>query len=80
MLIISNVRELFMKSEMGPTPKPHRPSSVGEEESEAHRVRLARDVYERAFKSLRSTQTDAKEEAVMLLESWKEFEAGVLCG
>ena len=33
-------------------------------------------VYERAFRSLRETQPDAKEEAVMLLEAWRSFERG----
>lgn len=32
-------------------------------------------VYERAFRSLRDNQPDAKEEAVMLLEAWQAFEA-----
>lgn len=32
-------------------------------------------VYERAYQSLRETQPDAKEEAVMLLEAWRAFEA-----
>ena len=32
-------------------------------------------MYERAFRSLREEQPDAKEEAVMLLESWRAFEA-----
>jgi len=32
-------------------------------------------VYERAYRSLRETQPDAKEEAVMLLEAWKATEA-----
>jgi hypothetical protein len=32
-------------------------------------------VYERAFRSMREQQPDAKEEAVMLLEAWRAFEA-----
>ena len=32
-------------------------------------------VYSRAFFSLRESQPDAKEEAVMLLEAWRAFEA-----
>ena len=36
---------------------------------------LASSVYERAFRSLRDNQPDAKEEAVMLLEAWRAFEA-----
>lgn len=32
-------------------------------------------MYERAYQSLRETQPDAKEEAVMLLEAWRAFEA-----
>jgi hypothetical protein len=36
-----------------------------------------RSVYERAYRSLRDTQPDAKEEAVMLLEAWRDFEANL---
>ncbi len=61
-----------------------RPSSgaggADDEESEANRAGRARDVYERAFRSVRSTQPDAKAEAVMLLDAWKEFETGLQCG
>lgn len=32
-------------------------------------------VFERAFRNLRQEQPDAKEEAVMLLEAWRAFEA-----
>ena len=32
-------------------------------------------MYERAFTSLRESQPDAKEEAVMLLEAWRSAEA-----
>ena len=32
-------------------------------------------MYERAFTSLRESQPDAKEEAVMLLEAWRATEA-----
>ncbi len=35
-------------------------------------------VYERAFRSLRENQPDAKEEAVMLLEAWRTFEANTV--
>lgn len=37
-------------------------------------------MYERAFRSLRDTAPDAKEEAVMLLEAWRAFEAGASSG
>ena len=37
-----------------------------------------RSVYERAFRSLRENQPDAKEEAVMLLEAWRTFEANTV--
>jgi len=37
-------------------------------------------VYERAFRSLREVTPDAKEEAVMLLEAWRAFEAGAAGG
>ena len=36
---------------------------------------LCCSVYSRAFSSLRESQPDAKEEAVMLLEAWRAFEA-----
>ncbi len=36
---------------------------------------LGCSVYERAFTSLRESQPDAKEEAVMLLEAWRNAEA-----
>ncbi|GAB4816800.1 hypothetical protein N2152v2_003846 [Parachlorella kessleri] len=42
----------------------------------AERETRARRVYERALRALREGQPDAKEEAVMLLEAWREFEAG----
>ena len=38
-------------------------------------VALLCSVYERAFRNLRQQQPDAKEEAVMLLEAWRAFEA-----
>lgn len=41
----------------------------------AERETRARRVYERAFRGLRDGQPDAKEEAVMLLEAWRTFEA-----
>ena len=37
----------------------------------------ARDVFQRAYRSLRESAPDDKEEAVMLLEAWKEFESGL---
>ena len=56
------------------------PRPPAEEESEENRSAAARSVYERALKSLRTTQSEAKEEAVLLLEAWKEFEEGATCG
>ena len=44
------------------------------QEKPSARAERARDVYARAFKSIREGQPDAKEEAQMVLESWKEFE------
>jgi crooked neck len=38
------------------------------------RAARARDVYQRAYRSMRENQPDSKEEAVMLLEAWKAFE------
>ena len=37
-------------------------------------VDRVRSVYERAYRSLREDQPDAKEEAVMLLEAWRNME------
>eukprot|EP00854_Cymbomonas_tetramitiformis_P012629 gene12629-14928_t len=47
-----------------------------EEGDEAPDVRAtrARGVYERAYRSLKETAMDAKEERVMLLEAWRAFE------
>jgi crooked neck len=47
------------------------------EEAEAARTVRARGVYERALRSLKETQADAKEERVMLLEAWRGFEQAV---
>ena len=44
------------------------------QESRHIREERARAVYDRGFKALRELQPDAKEEAVMLLEAWREFE------
>jgi len=41
----------------------------------AARAARARAVYERGFRSIREGAPDAKEEAVMLLEAWRDFEA-----
>jgi crooked neck len=41
----------------------------------AARAARARAVYERGFRSIREGSPDAKEEAVMLLEAWRDFEA-----
>ncbi|GBF94687.1 hypothetical protein Rsub_07423 [Raphidocelis subcapitata] len=79
----------YARFEAEPLPTPEPPE--GEEEDEeaaaaraeeegpeaaAGRAVRARSVYERAFRSLREGQPDAKEEAVMLLEAWREFEQG----
>ena len=48
--------------------------SAGGSESRVEREARARAVYDRAFKALRELQSDAKEEAVMLLEAWRDFE------
>lgn len=44
-------------------------------EDAALREAHARSVYERALQSLRELQPDAKEEAVLLLQAWRDFEA-----
>eukprot|EP00199_Chlamydomonas_sp_CCMP681_P001209 CAMPEP_0119102100 /NCGR_PEP_ID=MMETSP1180-20130426/957_1 /TAXON_ID=3052 ORGANISM="Chlamydomonas cf sp, Strain CCMP681" /NCGR_SAMPLE_ID=MMETSP1180 /ASSEMBLY_ACC=CAM_ASM_000741 /LENGTH=713 /DNA_ID=CAMNT_0007086327 /DNA_START=55 /DNA_END=2196 /DNA_ORIENTATION=+ len=43
-------------------------------EGQVARCDTARAVYVRALRSLRETQPGAKDEAVMLLEAWREFE------
>lgn len=79
----------YARFEADPLPLPE-PEEGDEEDGEAaerrreeagpeaavQRAARARAVYERAFRSLREGQPDAKEEAVMLLEAWREFEAG----
>lgn len=45
-----------------------------DEEQGSIREMHAAEVYSRAFRSLRESQPDAKEEAVMLLEAWRQFE------
>eukprot|EP00967_Tisochrysis_lutea_P031724 scaffold37472_cov22-Tisochrysis_lutea.AAC.2 len=47
---------------------------MSKKEQPSARAQRARDVYSRAFKSIREGQPDAKEEAQMVLESWKQFE------
>lgn len=54
----------------------HTTSHHSQEKPQA-RAERARDVYSRAFKSFREDQPDAKEEAQMVLDSWKEFEEGL---
>ena len=44
------------------------------EEAPAQREVRARSVYERAFTEMRADQPAAKEEALMLLEAWRDFE------
>ncbi len=48
---------------------------AGPDETPESRYTTAHEVYTKAFKSLRESQPDAKEEAVMLLEAWRDFEA-----
>ena len=45
-----------------------------EAESDAERLKRARSIYRRGFYSIRETQPDAKDEAVLLLGAWKKFE------
>lgn len=76
----------FARFEADPLPGPPEeeggpPTVRPEEEGPAaatQRATRARSVYERAYRSLREGQAGAKEEAVMLLEAWRDFEAG--CG
>lgn len=53
-------------------PAPGEGLSASDREARAIR---ARAVYERGFRSIREGSPDAKEEAVMLLEAWRDFEA-----
>ncbi|WIA20033.1 hypothetical protein OEZ85_005900 [Tetradesmus obliquus] len=53
-------------------PPPGEGASPAEREARAVR---ARGVYERGLRALREGAPDAKEEAVMLLEAWRDFEA-----
>jgi len=45
---------------------------------QSDRIRTARGVYSRGFKSLRELQADSKEEAVMVLEAWRKLEKEAL--
>lgn len=47
------------------------------QERPSSRAERAREVYGRAFKSIRESQPDAKEEAQMVLEAWRDFEQGL---
>ena len=51
-----------------------------DEKDVLEREERARAIYKRGFKALREGQPDAKEEAVMLLESWMEFEKTAVLG
>lgn len=48
--------------------------TLPEDEEQGTREGRAADIYDRAFRSLRESQADSKEEAVMLLEAWRDFE------
>lgn len=61
-------------SEASPETAAQAAEDAGGSEAAAVREVTARSVYESAFRQLRLTQPDAKEEAVMLLEAWLEFE------
>ena len=56
----------------------HAGEKGGTADAEAERETNARRVYERGFKSIREFQPEAKEEALMLLEAWRDFERGIL--
>jgi len=56
------------------------PRLLSSDRARRARARAVRSVYERAFRSLREVTPDAKEEAVMLLEAWRAFEAGAAGG
>ncbi|KAG1678894.1 hypothetical protein FOA52_003562 [Chlamydomonas sp. UWO 241] len=71
----------FARFEAEPLPAPEgeeaaAPAEEGDEAPGA-RAAAARDVYSRAYKSLRESAPDAKEEAVLLLDAWKAFEGGL---
>ena len=48
---------------------------AGGEEAPGAREGRARSAYERALRTLRDGQPDAKEEALMLLQAWLDFES-----
>lgn len=54
------------------------PDAAALEEEAEQRVGRARAVYERAFETLRTNAPEQKEERVMLLEAWREFEQGAV--
>lgn len=63
-----------------PTPPPplrrHVPPGEGSSAAEREaRSQRARAVFDRGFRAIREGAPDAKEEAVMLLEAWRDFEA-----
>lgn len=66
----------FARFEASPLPgaDESEPSSDSSEEGPSARAARARDVYQRAYSSVRESQPNDKEEAVLLLEAWKEHE------
>ncbi|KAG2447486.1 hypothetical protein HYH02_007413 [Chlamydomonas schloesseri] len=72
----------FARFEANPMPTPGEEGEDGQPaeapaegpESAPARAARARSVYERAFSTLRDVAPDSKEEAVLLLEAWRDFE------
>jgi len=46
-----------------------------EAESDSEKLKRARSVFRRGLASIRETQPDSKDEALVLLEAWKRFES-----
>mmetsp|Transcript_7859 Transcript_7859/g.23660 ORF Transcript_7859/g.23660 Transcript_7859/m.23660 type:complete len:378 (+) Transcript_7859:1449-2582(+) len=70
----------YARFEADPLPSGDEEGTAASEEGEeapAARAASARAVFLRAYKSLRETSPDAKEEAVLLLDTWKAFELGL---
>lgn len=53
------------------------PSISRPEESPSVLADRSREVYKKAYRSLREHQPDSKEEALMLLEQWRDFESSL---
>jgi crooked neck len=62
---------LHCREDGQPSPGPEEQEG---EESQEECWKRGQDVFLRAYRSIRESQPDAKEEALMALEAWKDFE------